>query len=49
MWVWVPGVLLLLGLLLVVSRFGKFEHFVELAARSNLRWLLVGVFAQAVA
>lgn len=48
LWVWVPGALLLLGLLFVVSRFGELEHFLDLASRSDPRWLLVGVVAQAV-
>ncbi|MBC7285172.1 lysylphosphatidylglycerol synthase transmembrane domain-containing protein [Hoeflea sp.] len=48
MWVWIPGTVLLAGLLIAVSRFAELEHFVELAARSDPRWLLVGVFAQAI-
>jgi glycosyltransferase 2 family protein len=47
-WMWVPGLLAFVALFVVVAHFSEFEHFLQLAAGADLRWLGVGLVAQAL-
>lgn len=47
-WAWLPGLVLVAALLLIVSRFTELQHFVELAAAADPRWLVLGLVAQAL-
>lgn len=48
LWVWLPGLLVIVALAIVVFRFTELQHFVELAAAADARWLLLGIVAQAL-
>lgn len=48
LWIWLPGLLITLVLLIAVFRFAELQHFVELAAAADPRWLVFGIVAQAL-
>ena len=48
LWVWFPGLLVILVLAIAVFRFTELQHFIELAAAADARWLVLGILAQAL-
>lgn len=48
LWVWLPGLLVILVLAIAVFRFTELQHFIELAAAADARWLVLGILAQAL-
>lgn len=46
--VWLPGLLVILVLAIAVFHFTELQHFVELAAAADARWLVLGIVAQAL-
>ena len=45
-WVWLPGVLVLAGLIFLILHFGELQVIFDLLEGSRLEWLIPAVFAQ---